>query len=74
MGYEWVIIEKMTDEDIWKWITYIDVINWDEIWKIKSFNNDTKTAFVVFNANQNWDWNHWKDYTAQGCKYSDLEF
>ncbi len=42
--------------------------------KIKSFNNETQTAFVIYKCNGNWDLNHWKDYTAEGTRYCDLIF
>ena len=72
MTYEWEIIENLSAEDIWKWITYIDVIRGNETWKLKSFNNETKRAFIVFKCN--WEWDRWQEYTAQMCNYNDLIF
>lgn len=72
--YKWKVITHLTEKDIWKWITYIDVFKWCETWKLKSFNNETQTAFIVFKCNNNRDLDHWKDYTAEACGYNDLEF
>lgn len=60
-----------TKKDIWTWLTY----DWREgrqTGKLKSYNNDTKTAFIVFKCNNNWDADHWKDYTAESVRYSDI--
>lgn len=62
-----------TEEDIGKWFTYIDGVGSEEKGRLKSFNNDTQTAFIVYKANENWDGDHWKDYTAQGTSYSDIK-
>ena len=72
MWYEWEIISKLSDSDVGKWFTHINVFAWNESGKLKSYNNDTQTAFIVFKCNDNWDWDHWKDYTAQSCSYMDL--
>lgn len=42
--------------------------------KIKSFRNESRVAFVVYNANNNWDGDHWKDYTAAATNYDRLSF
>ncbi len=72
MWYEWEIILELSEKDIWKNITYIDVFKWCETWKIKSFNNDLKIAYVVFKCNN--DWNNFKNYTAEACNYNSLAF
>lgn len=58
--------------DIGRWIEYRGNPGKQERGKIKSFNNDTGTAYVVYKADNNWDGDRWKDYTAQGTKYADL--
>jgi len=67
-------IEKLSESDIWSWVTYVDPFNWNERWKIKSFNNERKVAFVVFKCNWYRLSNFWKDFTAPSCNYMDLEF
>jgi len=71
MWYKWKIITKMNKSDIWRMVTYIDIWGCED-WKIKSFNNETQTAFVVYKCNNNWLM--YEQYTAQATKYSDLEF
>jgi len=66
-------ITKLTDKDIGRWVIYKPSLK-NQTGKIKSFNNETKVAFVVYKANNNWDLDHWKDYTAQATKYQDLYF
>lgn len=73
------MIELLTDDDIGKWVWYIpnhskdDKSQWER-GKIKSFNNENQRAWVVYNANDNWDGDHWKDYTGAATGYDDLEF
>lgn len=70
-------ISDLTQEDIGKWVHYIpshakdDVSQWEN-GKLKSWN-DTN-IFVVYNANGNWDADHWKDYTGASTRPEDLEF
>lgn len=59
---------ELTEKDIGRWVTYTN----GEKGKIKTFNNDTQTAFVVYKCNNNWDLDHWKDYTAEATRYGDL--
>lgn len=66
-----MIIEKLTDADIGSWVTYSDGFK-KETGKIKSFDNERQVAWVVYHANENWDGDHWKDYTAACTNYSDL--
>jgi len=63
-------IITLKEEDTGKWVYYKK----EERGKIKSFNNDSKTAWVVYKCNNNWDLDHWKDYTACATNYSDLSF
>lgn len=66
------MIKELTDRDLGRWIYYEGGAGERENGRIKSFNNETRIAFVVYNANGNWDADHWKDYTAQSTKYDDL--
>lgn len=66
-------ITVLTEQDIGKWVVYKPELE-NEIGKIKSFNNERQIAFVVYKANNNWDGDHWKDYTASSTSYNDLAF
>ena len=69
------MINELTYKDIWAYVEYKDTFDprfLTEIWKIKSFNNKTKTAFVVFKCNNQWD--NYADYTWEGCDYINLNF
>jgi hypothetical protein len=68
------MIIKFKKNDIWKWIYYVDFDWTKEKWKLKSFNNEKKVAFIVFKCNWNRDLDHWQHYTAEGCNYEDLIF
>jgi len=61
------------NEDIGKWLTYVDGTGTEQRGKLKSFRNEDQVAFIVYNANENWDADHWKDYTAQGTSYKDIK-
>ena len=67
-------ITKLTEDDLWKRVIYKAFCVWDteEEWVIKSFNNESKTAFVVYKCN--WDWSNYQNYTGQGTNYCDLTF
>ena len=67
-------VKILKKEDIGKWFTYISFGGKKEQGKLKSFNNEKQIAFIVYNANNNWDGDHWKDYTAEATSYSDLFF
>lgn len=66
-------IKELTNNDIGKWVVY-QPDRENERGKIKSFNNVNKIAWVVYKCNNNWDLDHWKDYTGQSTKYDDLFF
>lgn len=72
-------INMLDDTAIGRWVYYIpghapdDKTQWER-GKIKSYRNDDRHAFVVYNANDNWDGDHWKDYTAASTNYDDLRF
>lgn len=57
------------DQDIGRWVIYKKT---KERGRIKDFSNERQVAWVVYKANNNWDSDHWKDYTASMTKYSDL--
>ena len=65
-------ISKLTDADVGKWVVYTDGIGDQEQGKLKSWNEEN--IFVVYHANENWDGDHWKDYTAAATRPEDLEF
>lgn len=65
-------ITSLTQEDVGRWVTYTASDGHTETGKLKSWN-DTY-IFVVYNANDNWDGDHWKDYTAAATRPEDLEF
>lgn len=64
------MIRNLSKKDIGKTVVYAKGAEWEETGKIKSFNNEITTAFVVFKCNNDWD--NFKDYTGQSTKYSDL--
>ena len=61
------------EKDIGKRVTYSPEFGEKKCWKLKSYNNEKRVAFVVYNCNDNRDADHWKDYTAQGTSYDDIE-
>lgn len=62
---------KLEKKDIGAWVKYIGG-GGGELGRLKSFNNESETAFVVFNcAGQ---WLRYFDYTGQSVKYKDLDF
>ena len=66
-----IAINLLTEKDIGKWVTYRSS-GGDKVeqGKIKSWND--RFIFVVYNANNNWDADHWKDYTAAATNPEDL--
>lgn len=64
-------IAELTQKDIGKWVVYRSYYgDKQETGKIKSWNSHF--IFVVYKANNNWDLDHWKDYTAAATKEIDL--
>jgi len=61
----------LLDNDIGKWVVYKPDRE-NERGKIKSYNNETQIAWVVYKCNNNWDSDRWKNYTGQSTKYEDL--
>lgn len=72
-----ISIKDLTQSDVGRWVFYKphhakdDKSQWER-GKIKSWN-DTN-VFVVYNANDNWDGDHWKDYTGASTNPDDLDF
>lgn len=62
----------LTEQDIGQWVTYHGWVGETERGKIKRFDNQRRVAWVVYHANENWDDDHWKDYTAAATHYGDL--
>ena len=71
--YNVVKIVDLIQDDIGKWVTYRsyggDKV---EYGKIKSWND--RFVFVVYNANNNWDGDNWKNYTGAATNPEDLEW
>ena len=67
------MLKDLTEEDIGTWVIYTNGAGEEERGKVKNFNNERKVAWVVYHANNNWDLDHWKDYTAACTKYRDLK-
>lgn len=67
------MITELTNEDIGRWVTYKPELE-NERGRILRYNNETRVAWVVYRANENWDLNHWRDYTAAATNYLDLYF
>ena len=65
-------MKTFTEKDIGSWVTYKDGTGQTEEGKLKSFDNTKQLAWVVYKSNENWDGDHWKDYTAACTNYSDL--
>lgn len=66
-------LKKLKPEDVGRWVTY-QSFGGDkkERGKLKSWNSTF--IFVVYNANNNWNADHWKDYTAAATDPNDLTF
>lgn len=67
------MIQKLTENDIGRWVICKPDLE-NERGKIKAYNNKRRVAWVVYKANNNWDGDNWKDYTAAMTNYSDLFF
>lgn len=65
-------LNKLTPNDIGRWVLYTGSDGKKEKGRIKNWNSTN--IFVVYNANGNWDGDHWKDYTAQSTRPNDLKF
>jgi len=66
-------IKKLSASDLGKYVTYSNGFKTEQ-GKIKSFDNEKQVAWIVYHTNNNWDGDHWKDYTAACTNYSDLTF
>lgn len=69
-----IVIETLSDRDIGRWVIYTAGDGHKERGKIKRFSVEYNLIYVVYNANNNWDGDHWKDYTAAATQPEDLEF
>lgn len=63
-------IIKLTDEDIGRWVVYIDGTKKEQSGRIKSWNDTW--IFVVYNCADEWD--NYEDYTAAATSGDDLRF
>lgn len=66
-------VKHLNDTDIGKWFTYVDFAGNEEKGKLKDYNNEMQVAWIVYKANNNWDLDHWKDYTAEATDYSAIK-
>jgi hypothetical protein len=64
-------IKKLSSSDVGQWVEYSNGFK-TEKGKIKRFDNERQVAWIVYNANENWDGDHWKDYTAACTDYYNL--
>lgn len=65
------MIEKLTTKDIGRWVVYSTYGTADECGKVKSYDNKTQVAWVVYKwGAEPW---RWEEYTAQATNYSDLK-
>lgn len=64
------MITNLNRRDIGRWIYYMGLAGEREGGKIKSFNNESRTAWVVFKCDGNWD--HYETYTGESVNYDDL--
>lgn len=71
-------INKLTDKDVGRWVIYTAGDGHTERGKIKRFSVEYNLIYVVYGvaygANDSWDLDHWKDYTAAATEPTDLEF
>lgn len=63
-------VQSFKNEDIWRMVFFVDHLNNLNKWKLKSFNNETKTARVVYTCNN--DWENYDKYTWVSTQYEDL--
>jgi hypothetical protein len=67
------IINILDPSNIGCWLVYKPQIE-NELGRLLRYDNEKQIAWVVYKANNNWDGEHWKDYTAESTKYEDLFF
>lgn len=64
-------ITNLKESDVGTVFIYIDRTSQEaEPWMLKSYNNDTETAFIVFKCNN--EWNRFEEFTWQSCKYNSI--
>ena len=66
-------VEKLYNSNLGCWLVYKPELE-NEKGKLLRYDNEKKIAWVVYKCNNNWDLDHWKDYTAEATKYEDLFF
>lgn len=59
-------------EDIGRYVEYIPQVGEPERGRIKSYDNHTHTAWVVYKCDDDWD--NYGEYTAAATNYSDLAY
>ena len=63
-------IEKLTDEDLGRWVVYTDGTREEQLGRIKSWND--MWIFVVYHCADEWD--KYQDYTGAATTPRDLKF
>ena len=63
-------INKLTEEDVGRYVYYYNSVGNKEPGRIKSWNRNW--IFIVYNCGDEWE--NFEDYTAAATKPSDLEF
>ena len=66
------MIENLTEQNIGAYVMYNANYSTPEMGRIRAYDNEKKTCFVVYKCNGNW--NDYRNYTSQSTKYSDLTF
>lgn len=62
---------EVTKKDLGRFVEYIST---GEIGKIKTYENKTKIAWVVFKCDNNWKNDKWRNYTGQATYCKDLKY
>lgn len=70
------MINSLMYTDCGKWVVFTDGEGNKETGRIKSYDNVSKTAWVVYKADGHLgkDDHSWKDYTSAKTNYSNLAF
>ena len=66
-----MIFGNLEESNIGNTVVYAKGKSWEETGLVKSFNNESKTAFVVFQCSD--DWENFKNYTGQSTRFADLD-
>ncbi len=65
-----MIWTELSEDDIGKDVIFDKDTDWEERGKLKSFNNETKIAWVVYHCGDDWD--NFQNYTGQSSTYREL--